>query len=114
MSILAYDVYCNGGMQHLFQQVCHCRLTWGEDYVTVKMPVASSAPLNLSAPLNSNSNPAAETSVSDNAPPHQQPLPCIQTPEPKDNTQPAPCEPHTQRPSKKVQDILTGIGVTLN
>ena len=92
----------------------------GEDYVTIKTPAASKA---FST---SNSYPIAvapeitETSVSNDAPTQQQPLPRVQTPEPEVDPQPAPreshtpCESCTRRPSKRVQDILDGIGVTSN
>ena len=86
----------------------------GEDYVTIKTPAASKASST------SNSYPIAvaleitETSVSNNAPTPQQPLPKVQTPEPEVDPQPAPRKSCTRMPSKRVQDILAGIGVTLN
>ena len=86
----------------------------GEDYVTIKMPAASKASST------SNSYPIAvapeitETSVSNDAPTPQQPLPRVQTPEPEVDLKPAPHESRTRRPSKRVQDILAGIGVILH
>ena len=74
----------------------------GEDYVTIKTPAASKASLT------SNSYPITvaleitETSVSNDAPTPQQPLPQVQTPEPEVDPQPAPHESCTRRPSKRI------------
>ena len=81
----------------------------GEDYVTIKTPAASKASSTSNSYPITVAPEITETSVSNDAPTPQQPLPQVQTPEPEVDPQPAPCESRTRRPSKRVQDILTGI-----
>ena len=67
----------------------------GEDYVTIKTPAASKASSTSNSYPITVAPEITETSVSDDAPTPQQPLPQVQTPEPEVDLKPAPHESHT-------------------